>query len=93
MGNHNCILSAGFSKDIERELKIWDIKKPDTPFLEVKVDNNYAVFMPYYDSDLDILWFAGKGDTSIKYYEFTEDKRLKNYMNDYKFVAAAKVKK
>ena len=32
--------------------------------------------MPYYDSDLDIFWLAGKGDTSIKYYELTEEKNL-----------------
>ncbi len=47
--------------------------------------------MPHYDSDLDILWLTGKGDNSIKYYEYTKDGRLLNYNNDYKFVTASRV--
>lgn len=26
--------------------------------------------MPYYDSDLNLLWLMGKGDNFIKYYEW-----------------------
>ena len=69
MGGHGHILTAGH-QDIKRELKIWDSRKFDKPLLVYSLDSNYSAMMPFYDSNLNILWLASKKETIIIYFEY-----------------------
>jgi len=40
-----------------------------TPLLRNALDNAAGVICPFYDEDSDVLFFAGKGDGGIRYYE------------------------
>ena len=46
--------------------------------------------MPFYDSDLDLLWIGCRGDKIIKNYEYTKTGKL-NLLNDYNSGASNQV--
>jgi len=48
---------------------IWDTKNMSAPIIRTALDNAAGVIMPFYDEDADLLFFAGKGDGGIRYYE------------------------
>jgi len=48
---------------------IWDMKNMAAPILKATLDNAAGVIIPFYDEDSDLLFFAGKGDGGIRYYE------------------------
>ena len=66
MGTMNKLTTVGFSKQQHREFKVWDIKNMKSPITTQQIDTSYGVAMPFYDSDLNILWIIGKGDNYIK---------------------------
>lgn len=57
------------------------MKKPDTPINTYTIDKDMSIIYPYYDSSLDILYFTGKGDSMVRYFEFTGGK-FEKYGND-----------
>jgi len=69
LGKHDKIVSVGFGSGASREYMIWDIKNMATPLLKNNLDNAAGVICPFYDEDSDLLFFAGKGDGGIRYYE------------------------
>lgn len=72
LGNKDIFYSVGFSKNIDREFKVWDIKNMDKPISTTLIDKSSGILYPYFDSDLDIMYLAGKGDGNIRYYELTD---------------------
>lgn len=42
-----------------------------------------SVIYPYFDPNLDILYFTGKGDAMIRYFDFKEG-RFEKYGNDHR---------
>ena len=42
-----------------------------------------SVIYPYYDSNLDLLYFTGKGDSMIRYFDYTGGK-FEKYGNDHR---------
>lgn len=42
-----------------------------------------SVIYPYFDSNLDLLYFTGKGDSMIRYFDFTNGK-FEKYGNDHR---------
>jgi len=69
LGKHDKIVSVGFGSGASREYMMWDIKNMSAPILRQGLDNAAGVIMPFYDEDSDLLFFAGKGDGGIRYYE------------------------
>lgn len=51
-------------------MKLWDGQLKQIK--EENIDTSSGVLMPFYDSDLGILYLAGKGDGNIRYYEVTD---------------------
>jgi len=72
LGEQNKIASTGFSKTRERQFAVWDSNDLSKPLAMTSLDNSTGVFDMFYDNDTGLLYVAGKGDGSIKVYEFDE---------------------
>jgi WD40 repeat protein len=69
--NDDFIISVGFSTSNERKLKLFDLRNITEPVQNFAIDNASGVLTPYYDSDLGLLYFVGKGEPVIKVYDFS----------------------
>jgi coronin-1B/1C/6 len=86
MGKHEKIISVGFSKNAEREYIVYDPKDLAAPLARASIDNSAGVLMPFYDEDTEMLFLAGKGDGSLKYYEIDPEApaaEMVNYVSQY----------
>lgn len=71
LGKHDKIFSVGFGKTSERQYYIYDVKNLTAPVIgPVNIDNQAGMLMPFYDEDSDLIFLAGKGDGTIRYYEY-----------------------
>lgn len=75
MPDKNWLGTVGFSRSAKRQIRIYDMANLDTPILKQDIDNASSVIMPYYDNDTSMLYFVGKGDGGISWYEVKNDKR------------------
>jgi len=73
LGKHDKVVTVGFGSGASREYMIWDIKNMAAPILKATLDNAAGVIIPFYDEDSDLLFFAGKGDGGIRYYELVPE--------------------
>jgi coronin-1B/1C/6 len=55
-------------------VKAWDPRNLGEVLSTVEVDSSNGVFIAQYDPDNSIFWLAGKGDSTIKYYEVVKEK-------------------
>jgi len=67
------LLSVGFTKQSEREYCMWDSRDLSKPLNRTNVDSSSGILMPFFDSDLNIVFMAGKGDGNIRYFELGDD--------------------
>jgi len=82
--NQEKLLGVGFSKNSTRQYGIWDPKKLDTPLTLVDLDQSAGVFIPFYDPDNSILYLAGKGDASIRYFELVKEKPYLHVLSEFR---------
>lgn len=62
MGEHDRIVTTGFSRMSDRQLGLWDIKNPKEPVNGFMVlDQISGVCMPFWDEGTNCLYLAGKG--------------------------------
>ncbi len=71
MGNSDYFLATGFSKANDREVRVFDLRSVEKPVQVLRVDNNSATLQPYYDADSGLLFLAGRGESTVKYFEFS----------------------
>jgi len=81
LGKNNLILSVGFGSGASREYKVFDPRKLDAAVIVTNLDSAAGIIMPFYDEDADLLFLAGKGDGSIKFYEILANEEPKNIVN------------
>jgi WD40 repeat protein len=81
LGKHNLILTVGFGTGASREYKVFDPRNFEAAVSVTNLDSAAGVIMPFYDEDSDILFLAGKGDGSIRFYEITPEEEPKNIVN------------
>ncbi|XP_067943738.1 uncharacterized protein [Watersipora subatra] len=79
--NNNKLFTTGFSKSGDREFALWDALDLSSPIHLESVDYSSGVLLPFYDSDIDVIYLAGKGDGNIRYYE-VQDKSI-SFLNQY----------
>lgn len=72
-GRKEMLVSVGFTKSSQRELKIWDPRNMGKALKVTQLDTAPGIVIPYYDTDTDVLFLAGKGDGSIRYFEIQDD--------------------
>jgi coronin-1B/1C/6 len=83
MGEHDRIVTTGFSRMSDRQLALWDIKAAREPIGGFQMlDSISGVCMPFWDDGTQCLYLAGKGDGNIRYYEYQNDKF--EYLSEYK---------
>jgi coronin-1B/1C/6 len=78
LGNTNRIATTGFDRFSERQLALWnsdDLSQgPIGGF--ISIDSSSGTLMPFFDSNTNLLFIAGKGDGNVRYFEFADDDLL-----------------
>jgi len=83
LGNSEKYVSTGFSKNSDREFKIWDTRSGKTPITTKQVELASGVLKPMYDADIGVLFLAGRGDTSISYHELINEEPFSFPLSSY----------
>ncbi|XP_061868241.1 coronin-6 isoform X3 [Colius striatus] len=58
-------------------------KNFEEPIALQEMDTSNGVLLPFYDSDSSIVYLCGKGDSSIRYFEITDEAPYVHYLNTY----------
>ncbi|XP_064379298.1 coronin-6 isoform X1 [Dromaius novaehollandiae] len=77
------IFTTGFSKMSERQLGLWDLSNFEEPIALQEMDTSNGVLLPFYDPDSSIVYLCGKGDSSIRYFEITDEAPYVHYLSTY----------
>lgn len=72
LGDQQRILTTGFDAARLRQIIIRDLRMFDVPEKTLELDCSTGVLMPLWDADTNMLFLAGKGDTTIAYMEVTD---------------------
>ena len=81
LGQSEYLVSTGFSRSSERQVKL--VSSKDMSVVETLVlDTSPGILQPFYDSDIDILYISGRGDSHIHYYELANNKL--HFLSSYK---------
>jgi len=72
LGNSGKFATVGFTRQSQRELKIWDVNNLDKEVKKIDIDQAAGVIMPFFDPDTNMLYLCGKGDGNVRYYEYVD---------------------
>ncbi|XP_050672835.1 coronin-7 [Leptidea sinapis] len=72
LGDSDRILTTGFDAARLRQIMIRDIRNLSQTQKTLELDCSTGVLMPLFDADTNMLFLAGKGDTTILYMELTD---------------------
>jgi len=84
MDNHQKIAAVGFSANAGRQYRLYDPRKFDKHIHEHDIDSSAGVLMTHYDPDNSVLYLAGKGDSSIKYFEVTDEEPFIHFLSEFR---------
>lgn len=90
LGPKDKLASIGFTRQSQRQLKVWDHRNMEKELKRVDIDQAAGVIMPFFDPDSNLLFLAGKGDGNIRYYEMTDDSPYAFPVGDYRSTKAQK---
>ncbi|KAJ1807827.1 Coronin-like protein crn1 [Coemansia sp. RSA 2598] len=68
------LVTTGFTRSSDRQVFLWDSADLTKPLAKYDLDMSAGMLMPFYDEGTGMLYVGGKGDGSIRYYEFADDK-------------------
>ncbi|XP_041742032.2 uncharacterized protein LOC121573799 isoform X1 [Coregonus clupeaformis] len=77
------IFTTGFSRMSERQLALWNPKSMEEPISVHELDTSNGVLLPFYDADTNVVYLCGKGDSSIRYFEITDEAPFVHYLNTF----------
>lgn len=60
LGNHDRVVTTGFSRMSDRQVFLWDSGNLGKPIKQMTIDTSSGTLMPFW-SDNNILFLAGKG--------------------------------
>lgn len=72
LGTQDRILTTGFDANRIRQIMIRDVRNFNTPEKVLDLDCSTGIMMPLFDPDTNMLFVAGKGDTTISFLEITD---------------------
>ncbi|XP_032836927.2 coronin-1B-like [Petromyzon marinus] len=75
------IFTTGFSRMSERQLALWDPANMEEPLIQQDMDSSNGVLLPFYDADTSVVYLCGKGDSSIRYFEVTDEAPYVHFLN------------
>ncbi|CAJ1070554.1 uncharacterized protein coro1cb isoform X1 [Xyrichtys novacula] len=77
------IFTTGFSRMSERQLALWKADNMDEPICVQEMDSSNGILLPFYDPDTSVVYLCGKGDSSIRYFEITDEAPFVHYLNTF----------
>uniref|UniRef100_A0A9J8ABA8 Coronin n=2 Tax=Cyprinus carpio carpio TaxID=630221 RepID=A0A9J8ABA8_CYPCA len=77
------VFTTGFSRMSERQLALWDPDNMEEPVSVHEMDTSNGVLLPFYDPDTNVVYLCGKGDSSIRYFEITDEAPFVHYLNTF----------
>ncbi|KAG1958198.1 coronin-6 [Pimephales promelas] len=77
------VFTTGFSRMSERQLALWDPDNIDEPISVHEMDTSNGVLLPFYDPDTNVVYLCGKGDSSIRYFEITDEAPFVHYLSTF----------
>nr|XP_013807906.1 PREDICTED: coronin-1B-like [Apteryx mantelli mantelli] len=77
------IFTTGFSRMSERQLALWDPENLEEPMGLQELDSSNGALLPFYDPDTNVVYVCGKGDSSIRYFEITEEPPYIHFLNTF----------
>ncbi|KAJ9056689.1 Coronin-like protein crn1 [Entomophthora muscae] len=60
LGNSDRMVTTGFSRSSDRQINVWNTGDLSKPVKKMDVDTSSGILMPFFDSDVKILYVAGK---------------------------------
>lgn len=90
LGNTGKFLSVGFTRESQRQIKIWDPRNSTQEVLRLELDQAAGVIMPFFDPDTNIVYLAGKGDGNVRCYEVTDNGTQLYPVTDFRTNVSAK---
>jgi coronin-1B/1C/6 len=73
LGPLDKLITVGFTRQSQRQFKIWDPRNTSEELKRVDVDQAAGVIMPFFDPDTNLLYLAGKGDGNVRFYELVNE--------------------
>jgi len=80
---HDKIVTAGFNGQ-ERQLAVYDPRQMSERIHTQKLDPSSSQMFLFQDPDTGVLFVAGKGDSSLQYFEITDDAPFLHVLSTYK---------
>uniref|UniRef100_A0A8C9WVS0 Coronin n=1 Tax=Sander lucioperca TaxID=283035 RepID=A0A8C9WVS0_SANLU len=77
------VLTTGFSRMSERQLALWNTDNMEEPMTVNEMDTSNGVLLPFYDPDTSIVYLCGKGDSSIRYFEITDEAPYVHFLSTF----------
>lgn len=74
------IFTTGFSRSGERQYAMYDPETLEALTME-DLDNSNGLLFPFYDEDTNMIYLCGKGDSAIRYFEYTPESPYIHYLN------------
>ena len=68
-------LAVGHSKRMERQCAMYDSRNLANPLQTVRIDTNTSPMKSLFDFDCNLLYCCGRGDTTIKVFEYDSNKQ------------------
>jgi coronin-1B/1C/6 len=84
MGQKNVIVTAGFTKTSERELAVYDPRNTSSRVSTVRLSASSSSMLLFADEDSSLLFVAGKGDSTISYFDVTNEPIGVHTLTEYK---------
>ncbi|XP_053616196.1 coronin-7 isoform X1 [Plodia interpunctella] len=72
LGDQDKILTTGFDSARLRQIMIRDVRNLSQTQKTLELDCSTGILMPLFDADTNMLFLAGKGDTTILYMELVD---------------------
>jgi coronin-1B/1C/6 len=72
----------GASKTSAREIKVWDLKDLSKPLHTESIDTAAGAMIPLWDGDSNVLYLCGKGDGTVRLYEYEDNSPFIFKLND-----------
>jgi len=90
LGSMDKLVSVGFSKQSQRQFKVWDLRNLSAEVKRTDIDQAAGSIMPFYDPDTCLLYLAGKGDGNVRFYEMVDENPFCYALGDHKSNVSAK---
>jgi WD40 repeat protein len=65
------LMSCGFSKSNERQIRLYDTRKFGDTIQKISVDSQSGIMTPFFDADTGLIYVPGRGEANIKYFDFS----------------------